>query len=242
MARRSIAVKAKSWVLPSFQPRRRKHAEVFRQRLIEADAEAVFQRSILPGGVDIGDAAVLRGQPQRLGVAARIGAVKIAQHAQGTFAVSGAITPLAFEHIAAIAEQAAVEAQAVGDSRLGGARVAQRPVAGMKFVDPSPGVAARIGGIIPSAVVHHRPTHELRSRIVAIAIAVEKIGDGEAPGGDGVAGHRARAGELILIVRRRIPSPNRSRNPASHKGGRHRAWASRWRRAGVRRWENWRCR
>ncbi len=70
----------------------------------------------------------------------------------------------------------------------------------MELVHHAPGVAARVGGIIPGAVVHHSPGHELSARIVRIAIVVEKIGQGKTPDSDRVAGHGTLAGKLVLVA------------------------------------------
>ncbi len=70
----------------------------------------------------------------------------------------------------------------------------------MKLVDDPPGVAARVGRIIPGAVVHHSPRHELRSWIVGIIVVVEEIAVGKSAGGDGVADHRTVARQLILVA------------------------------------------
>src|SRR5258707_1373755 len=111
-----------------------------------------------------------------------------------------AIASFTFKHVAAIAEEPSIESQAIGDPRLRYAGVAQRPMPCMKLMHPSPGVAARIGGIIPCAVVHHAPSHELGARVVAVAVVVEEVGDGEPADGYAVAGHGPRAGKLIGVT------------------------------------------
>src|SRR6266404_4230761 len=107
---------------------------------------------------------------------------------------------LTLEHIAAIDEDAPVEAQSIGDTRYGGAAVSQRPVTGMKLMHPSPGVAAHVGRIVPCAVEHDAPSGELRTRVVRILVVVEEVGQRETSGGDGVTRHRTGAAELVLVA------------------------------------------
>ena len=70
----------------------------------------------------------------------------------------------------------------------------------MKLIHDSPGVAARVRRIIPRAVVHQPPRHELGSRIVRIVVVVEEIGVGKSPGCDRVADHGPVARQLILVA------------------------------------------
>src|ERR1700719_3998792 len=103
--------------------------------------------------------------------------------------VAWLVADLPLDHVAAVAKEPAVEARSVRDFGLGRAAIAQRPVFGMKFVDPSPGVTARVGGIVASAVIHGAPTHELGSWVVRIAVVVEEVRDGESSCIDGVTSH-----------------------------------------------------
>src|ERR1039458_9781123 len=175
-------------------------AEVFGEFLIGAHPEAVFQSAGLAGGSDVGARAGLLGKAYGVGVSAAIKVIEVREQADGALVVAPLAAQLAFEHVGAIAEELAVEAQAVGDARHGGAGIADGPVAGVELVDPAPGVAARIGGIIPRAVIHHGPAHELGARIVGVVVVVEEIGDGKAADGDGVTRHGAAAGERVLIA------------------------------------------
>src|SRR5436190_21090705 len=104
--------------------------------------------------------------------------------------LTASVVDFAFEHVAAIDEQAPVESQAVGHARLRGAGIPHGPSARVEFVHPAPRVASNVGWIVPCTVVHGAPSQELRARIVAIAVVVEEIGNSEAPGSDTVAGHR----------------------------------------------------
>ena len=76
------------------------------------------------------------------------------------------IAAFAFDDIAAVAEEATVKAQAIGDARFGGAGVTEGPVACVKFVHPAPRVAADIGRVIPCAVEHDAPAHELGAGVM----------------------------------------------------------------------------
>src|ERR1700761_1376391 len=71
---------------------------------------------------------------------------------------------------------------------------------GVKLVDPTPGVATRIGGVIPSAVEHDAPAHELSAGVVRESIVIEEVGECEAADGDAIAVHRTRTAELILVA------------------------------------------
>ena len=70
----------------------------------------------------------------------------------------------------------------------------------MKLVDDAPGVPARVGRIVPGAVIHHAPGEELRSRIVRKVVVVEKVARGKPSSCDRVADHGAIARQLILIA------------------------------------------
>src|SRR5271165_7058084 len=70
----------------------------------------------------------------------------------------------------------------------------------MQFVDPSPVVAAYVGRVVPSAVKHDRPAHELCSWIVRVAVVVEEVGQCEASRRDGVSVHGALTGKLVLVA------------------------------------------
>ena len=70
----------------------------------------------------------------------------------------------------------------------------------MKLIDDPPGVTARVRRIVPRAVVHQPPRHELRSGIVGIVVVVEEIAEGKSSPGDGVAGHGTVTRQLILVA------------------------------------------
>src|ERR1700733_12054813 len=97
---------------------------------------------------------------------------------------------LPLKHISPIHKQSTVESKTVGHSRHRGACVTERPVSRMQLMDPSPRVTANVGGIIPSAVEHNSPPHELRPWIVRIAIVIEEVCHCESTGRDRVAIHR----------------------------------------------------
>src|ERR1017187_3178338 len=124
-------------------------AKILGEFLIGADPEAVFESADAAGGGDVGLRAGLLGEANGVGVRAAVEVIEVREQADGAFMAVPLVAELALEHVGAVAEEAAVEASAVGDARHRGARVAGGPVAGVKLVDPAPGVAARIGGIIP---------------------------------------------------------------------------------------------
>src|SRR5258708_4423600 len=105
-----------------------------------------------------------------------------------------------FKDIVTIAKNSVIESQPVSNSGLSAAGVSQRPVPGMEFVNPSPGIAAHIRRVVPGAVIHSGPTHELRARIVGVAVIIEEIRERKASHRNGVARHRALTGELILFA------------------------------------------
>ena len=74
----------------------------------------------------------------------------------------------------------------------------------MEFVVPAPSVTARIGWVIPSAVVHGCPTHELGARVVTIAVVVEEVRYSEAAEQGGEAFHRPGASELVFLTLERF--------------------------------------
>src|SRR5260370_948384 len=83
-------------------------------------------------------------------------------------------------------------------------REAPGRVRGVGVVNPSPGVAANVSGVIPGSVVHNRPTHELRSWIVRIPVVVEEVRQGEAPRCNRVTVHRALASQLVFFAFHRL--------------------------------------
>src|SRR5207237_7344789 len=159
---------------------------IFRYLLLDIHAEPELSRSGAMHQVDVGHAARLIHKPDRIGIRTRIGVIHIAQQTDGAGMVSGLVADLAFYHVAAIAKQPAVEAKSVRNLGLGGAAIAKRPPASVKFVDPSPRVPARVGRIVPGAVVHDGPAHELRPWIVRVAVVVEEVCKREPTGIDRV--------------------------------------------------------
>ena len=109
-----MAVKAKQ---PS------EHADVLRQFLLHAQAEAVFQRAGAPRGGHLRLGAGLLGKMNGLRIGPHSGVVLVAENADGAVMAAGLHSYLALEIIAAVAQHAAVEAQAVGDRRHGPAAV-----------------------------------------------------------------------------------------------------------------------
>ena len=163
-----MAVNAKLCVFPSFQPRRVKKpkSEVMAWSwLMPAPYLSVPTRSV---AVTLGVVSGLLGDLQRFGVIAGLRAIGVVEHAHGAGVFGDLLTPLRFPGLTMIAKQAAIELRAVGDLGLGGDAVAERPVARVEFLHDAPGVAARVGRIIPGAVVHDAPRHELRARIVGV--------------------------------------------------------------------------
>ena len=176
----------------------REHADVLSDLLLHVQAHAVLQGTDLPRSRHVGHAAGLAREGECFRVAAGIGVVQVSEQPHRPGMLRDLVADLLLERVAAIAEQPAVEAQAIGDLRFGYTRVTHGPGARMKLVHPSPGVAACIGRIIPGAVVHDGPAHELGARVVRVAVVVEEIGEREPAGDDGVAGHRPLAAELIV--------------------------------------------
>ena len=87
---------------------------------------------------------------------------------------------LEFHHVATIAKYAPVKAQAISDSRFGYASITDGPILQVEFVNPAPGIAPDISRIVPGAVVHYSPAHELSARIVRVPVVVKEIGNCEA--------------------------------------------------------------
>ena len=106
-------------VVPA-QPR--EDAEVLRDLLIHADADAVFHRTVASRGHHIGHSAGLFGDSDRRGISARVGVVDIAEHPCGAIVFGKRPAAFAFDDIAAVHKQAAVELRSVRDLRHRGAR------------------------------------------------------------------------------------------------------------------------
>src|SRR5215831_12744046 len=110
------------------------------------------------------------------------------------------MAPFYFPYLAVIAEQSPVELLTVGNLGVRHDAVAESPVPRVQFLYDPPGVAARIGWIIPCAVVHYAPSHKLSARVMSVVVVVEEIGDRESTGIDRIAIHRPLAGELVFIA------------------------------------------
>src|SRR5579885_678480 len=149
--------------------------------LVPTHAESVFERAGPAGGRYIRPLSCLLAELQGLGVRSGTSEIRIPEHPYGAFVPADRLPALDLVRIAAVLKNPAIQARAVRRARLGGARITERPVAGVKLVDPAPRVAAHVRGIIPGAVVHRRPPQKLRARIVAIAVVVEKICQREPP-------------------------------------------------------------
>src|SRR5581483_10415181 len=110
------------------------------------------------------------------------------------------VTPLSFDHVSTIPKNAPVKLFAIGHFRLRHAGITPGPILGMQLLKPAPGVAASVGRVIPSTVVHDAPSHKLRSGIMAVPVVVEKIRNCKTPDDHCVPIDRARSAELVLFA------------------------------------------
>src|SRR4029077_11577292 len=106
-----------------------------------------------------------------------------------------------FKGIAAVAENPVIEPFAVRDQRFEGAAIPYGPSGRVIFMNPTPGITASVRRIIPCAIVHDGPCHELLPWIVRIAVVVEEIGVAESPDADAIPPCRPRSGELVFVTR-----------------------------------------
>ena len=174
-------------------PEPRKSADILGQFLLQIHPESVFECAVAAGVCNIRGSTAHLGLADGLGIGARIGAILVVQRANDAGMLPHVVAVFALEDVAAIPKQPAVEPQAIGHPGHGGAGIPQRPASRVELMHPAPGVAAHVGRVVPRAVVHHRPTHELSPRIVSVAVIVEEVRQREAPCGDGVADHRTPA-------------------------------------------------
>src|SRR4030095_9422930 len=106
-------------------------------------------------------------------------------------------TAFHFDDITTSTEDLPIEAYTICDARHSYTGITEGPLASMELMHPAPGIATSVGGVVPGAVVHDGPTHELGARVVRVAVEIEEIGHGETPDGNGIAVHRARTAELV---------------------------------------------
>ena len=114
------------------------------------------------------------------------------------------VAALSLKQIRSIVSNAQVELRAIRHPWLQCHCIPQRPIGRMQLVVPTPGVTAHVCRVIPGAVVHDRPSDELRPRIVTVAIIVEKICDREPAKCHGVPIYGPAPGKLILIAIKRF--------------------------------------
>src|SRR5882724_9160592 len=100
-----------------------------RDLLLEVEARAVLERSGTVHGGDIRRDSGLRGETEGIGITAGIGVVQISEQPHRAWTGSERVAVLAFENVAAIAQQAPVKSQPIRLSWLGNAAIAHRPVA-----------------------------------------------------------------------------------------------------------------
>ncbi len=109
-------------------------------------------------------------------IGSHVGAVGIEEHAGHAFAF-GHEAAAQFE-LAVLAMRAAerpIHIDAVGNDGHGKDAIAHGPDAIVVLGHAADGVSARVGGVIPGAVVVHGPVHELQMAVSAGAVNVEKV-------------------------------------------------------------------
>ena len=107
--------------------------------------------------------------------------------------------PLDLDLVAVVPEYPRVERELVRLFGLDEAAGLQRPVIAQILEGHSPGVTARVGGVVVGTVRHERPVQELGSRVVAEAVVVENIQHRKVSGGQDQATPIDAAGKLIGI-------------------------------------------
>src|SRR5947209_8326684 len=98
------------------------------------------------------------------------------------------------------AQEMRVEVGSIGHRRLGPDPVAHRPVPEVYLEIAAVCVAAGIGRIIPTRVIHEAPVQKLSARVVGVGIVVEVVNGGELADLDDdvvlVAGFRDLVGDV----------------------------------------------
>jgi hypothetical protein len=176
------------------------NADILRKLLLYIESETILQRSWLAYGCYIRPLTGLLAYTNGIAISTRASAILRTKNSDRTGMTGGFVTAFPLKHVGAISKQAPIEAQTVSYPRLSGAGVPEGPISRVEFVNPAPGVTAGIGWIIPGAVVHDGPTHELSPRIVRVAVIVKEIGYGETANGNAVTDHGALTTELIGIA------------------------------------------
>src|SRR5215470_7550397 len=165
--------KDKGLCLPVVPSQTAEDADSFYNFLIGAQTEAVLYRADAPRRRHIGRCPGPFCQGDRIRICPRVRVVNVAEQPHSAIVPAGPDSNLTFEYVAAIAEKAPIEPQAVSRFGHGCASVPQGPTARVELVYPAPGIPARIRRIIPCAVVHDGPSHELGPWVVGIPIVIK---------------------------------------------------------------------
>src|ERR1035441_7150124 len=173
-------------------PVSRKDAEIRRDLLLQVHAEAVFLRTRPAGRRQIGEAVHEGRIPKRAGALT----IQVSQKTQGARAPLRAVALLPLGHLATILRDPGIESRAVRLRRLHDACHPQGPGAHGQFLHRPDGIAPYVGRIVPRAVVHQRPVHELTARIVAVPVVVKIVRQGELTRDQSEPADRLRSGYL----------------------------------------------
>src|SRR5437588_11798068 len=88
---------------------------------------------------------------------------------------SDSIAPFPFESMRMGFVQVVVKPDSIGLFGHSEESVPQGPPGLVQFHTSAPGISASVRRVIPCAIVHQRPIHKLRARIMAVAVVVENI-------------------------------------------------------------------
>lgn len=139
----------------------------------------------------------------RFAVRAHMGAIGIKQQAGRAFAAGHeAAVQLEFAVLAVSAAEGPVQVDAIGYDGHSEDAVAKRPGAVVVLGHSPYGVAARVGGVVPGAVVVHGPVHELEVAVGADIVEIEEIrqrhlAQAKFDAADGNAGRQSKEVRLL---------------------------------------------
>jgi len=167
---------------------------------------------LYPGAhrVDVGRAAGLAGQGQRIIKARQPGAVMERQRAQLARLAGQGVAVRQRQWVAKVSQQLGVERLLIGLSGQRKAAGAQGPAVVEPFQRGSRGVAAGVGSKVIGAHRHQRPVQELAASAVALGVVIEQVVHRDIAHGQRDAPLADPAGQLVEVGLDRLGRPART--------------------------------
>src|SRR5262245_35442971 len=132
--------------------------------------------------------------------------------------------PHPFQHLPISLQKLWIELSAVSEGWFGENAIMQCPIFLIEIQSNPVSVAPHVSRIVPGPVVHHGPSQELGSRIMAVTIVVDKIRRGEFANGEGEAVDVHHAWDLVGLIAEFLLFTAEAPGLAYEKSGEIRSW------------------